>query len=155
MIEKHTTKEFPTILIVKISQREECQEASFSCSHITMSIVGNSFVCLFINWCDNRVKSSEYRLPSISWLIRKIKKPANEGWFFKREESMKKSIKNKLLFLMVLWYRKFVNSLWEKNEENLTKKKQLSVMWGISWFWRVFDIIIWACKKIEYSENYK
>lgn len=47
MIEKHTTKEFPIILIVKISQREECQEASFSCSHITMSIVGNSFVCLF------------------------------------------------------------------------------------------------------------
>ena len=37
----------------------------------------------------------------------KIKKPANEGWFFKREE---------------------------KNEENMTKKEQLSVMWGISWF---------------------
>ena len=76
--------------------------------------------------------------------------------FLKERKVWKKSIKNKLLlFLMVLWYRKFVNSLWEKNEENLTKKEQLSVMWGLSWFWKVFDIIIWARKKSEYSENYK
>ena len=75
--------------------------------------------------------------------------------FLKERKVWKKSIKNKLLFLMVLWYRKYVNILWEKNEENLTKKEQLSVMWGLRWFWKVFDIIIWARKKIEYSENYK
>ena len=75
--------------------------------------------------------------------------------FLKERKVWKKSIKNKLLFLMVLWYRKYVNILWEKNEENLTKKEQLSVMWGLRWFWKVFDIIIWSWKKIEYSENYK
>lgn len=63
--------------------------------------------------------------------------------------------KSVVVFLMALSYREIVNSLWEKNEENLTKKEQLSVMWGLSWFWKVFDIIIWDRKKIEYSENYR
>ena len=44
----------------------------------------------------------------------------------KERKVWKKSIKNLLLFLMVLWYWKFVNRLWIKNEDNLTKKKLLT-----------------------------
>ena len=44
----------------------------------------------------------------------------------KERKVWKKSIKNLLLFLMVLWYWKFVNRLWAKNEDNLTKQKSLT-----------------------------